>query len=53
MLSNSESRLNEIVTEINDVEKGLSSKIEQTAEKIETKVSKGEIVSSINHPLKQ
>lgn len=48
VLSNSESRLNEIVTEINDVEKGLSSKIEQTAEKIETKVSKGEIVSSIN-----
>ena len=48
VLSNSESRLSEIVTEINDVEKGLSSKIEQTAEKIETKVSKGEIVSSIN-----
>ena len=48
VLSNSESRLNEIVTEINDVENGLSSKIEQTAEKIETKVSKGEIVSSIN-----
>lgn len=48
VLSNSESRLNEIVTEINDVENGLSSKIKQTAEKIETKVSKGEIVSSIN-----
>ena len=48
VLSSSESRLSEIVTEINDVEKGLSSKIEQTAEKIETKVSKGEIVSSIN-----
>lgn len=39
VLSNSESRLNEIVTEINDVENGLVSKITQTAESIRLEVS--------------
>ena len=51
VLSNSESRLNEIVTEINDVENGLSSKIEQTADAIRTEVS--DVENGLNSKIEQ